>query len=324
MSVVSKMTLSTLITPIFIMKNIPIVIIDYPFASQSAVYGFVELVNLATSTCKDFNLQIELTTRICKLEELDNSIAAEVIVLPPCVGGEFYTQKSDVLNSYLRTMQKKGTTLASACVGSFILANGGFLDNKYCTTHWRLAEQFKHCFPKAKLNTNAILINEGNIITAGGRMAWLDLAIEIISFYCPPTVVSALSKEMVIDIGHREQKFYRQFMPKLDHGDDVILSVQNYLNEYYAQQTTISVLADKFYISARTLQRRFQKALGMSVIEYIQKLRLHNACQLIELSKKSIGEIAYSVGYQNVNAFRKIFYREYGLTPSDYRKRFTA
>ncbi|TQF67798.1 GlxA family transcriptional regulator [Pseudoalteromonas luteoviolacea] len=306
------------------MKKIHLTLINYPSASKAAVYGFTEIIEVTNSVCENLGISTLFSVYACKIEELNSTIETQVVILPPSTSDEFYTKKCLDLNDYLKAMQSKGATLASACVGSFILAHGGFLDDKFCTTHWRLAQQFTECFPRAKLNTNAIIINEGNVITAGGRMAWLDLAVEIISFYCPPTVVSTLSKEMVIDIGHREQKFYRQFIPKCDHGDEMILCVQKHLGEHYSKPTMIPVLAEQFYVSARTLQRRFQHAVGMSVIEYIQKIRLHNACQYLELSKKSVEEIAYAVGYQNVGALRKLFYREYGLSPTDYRKRFTA
>lgn len=317
----------TFITPIattYCMREVNIVLIDYPFASKSAIYGFIEVIEVANSICEELNMNVKLSANSFKVNELSKAQQADVIVLPPCTKDTFYTQDSEILDKYLLNMQRKGTTLASACMGSFLLAKGGFLDNKFCTTHWRLAQQFQTTFPKVKLNTNAIIINEGNIITAGGRMAWLDLAVEIISFYCSPAVVSALSKEMVVDIGHREQKFYRQFIPKLDHGDELILNVQNYLDEHYSEPTELSLLANKHFVSARTLQRRFQKALKMSVIEYLQRLRLHKATKYIELSNKNIVEISYLVGYENVNSFRKLFHREYGLTPSEYRKRFKA
>jgi len=304
------------------MKKVNIVVIDYPGASKSAVYGFIETMDLANEICGQVSANVEFNTQIHNLENLAFDKVLDVVVLPPCVKDDFYTQESDILDRYLSTMQQQGAILASACVGAFILARGGFLDNKFSTTHWRLASLFTASFPKVKLDVNAIIVNEGNVITAGGRMAWLDLAFEIISSFCSPTVSTSLSKEMVIDTGYREQRFYSQFVPKFDHGDELIVKIQNYLSEHYSGGITVSTLATENFVSTRTLQRRFQKAVELTVIEYLQKLRLHNSCQLIELTKKSIVEISYSVGYQNVSAFRKVFYREYGLSPSDFRKRF--
>ncbi len=306
------------------MKNIDIAVIEYPSVSKSAVYGFVEMIELANSICHQLSANVEFTTNVLTLSELSLEEKVDVIVLLPCISGDFYTKKNDILNQYLSTMHHSGAILASACVGAFILAHGGFLDDKFCTTHWRLSEQFSAAFPKAKLNENAIIVNESKVITAGGRMAWLDLAFEIISSLSSPAISTALSKEMVIDNGYREQRFYSQFVPQLTHGDDLIKKVQDDLREHFSTQLSVSELADRYFVSTRTLQRRFIKATGFSVIEYLQKTRLHNACQLIELTPKSIEEIAYAVGYLNANAFRKIFYREYGLTPMEFRKRFAS
>ena len=304
-------------------KKVNIAVIEYPGASKSAVYGFVETIELTNTICQRLHVSIQFVAKVSQLETLDNNKAVDVVVLPPGAKDEFYAHDNHVLNQYLSSMQRNGATLASACVGAFILARGGFLDNKFCTTHWRLASIFATSFPKAKLNEHAIIVNEGSVITAGGRMAWLDLAFEVISTYCAPSVAVALSKEMVVDTGYREQRFYRQFVPRLDHGDELIERVQAALNEQYSQTVTVSALADSLYVSNRTLQRRFLKATGLSIIEYLQKLRLNHACQLIELTQKTISEISFLVGYQNVSAFRKVFFREYGLSPLEFRKRFS-
>ena len=298
-------------------------VIEYPSASKSAVYGFVETIDLANTVCCRLEAEVQFVASVKNLDSLETEKAVDVVVLPPCVNDDFYTDENRTLNQYLLTMQQKGAILASACVGAFILARGGFLDNKFCTTHWRLARQFSASFPKAKLNEHAIIVNEGNVITAGGRMAWLDLAFEIILSYCSPSVAVTLSKEMVIDTGYREQRFYSQFVPRLDHGDELVERVQTSLSEHYSEPISVSALANSAFVSTRTLQRRFIKATGLSVIEYLQKLRLNNACQLIELTQKTIMEISYLVGYQNVNAFRKVFFKEYGLSPLEFRRRFS-
>ena len=165
------------------MKIVKIEVINYPTASQAAVHGFAETMMLANTICRQLDVSISFDVSIMTLEQLNIESYAKVVVLPPCINDDFYTQHNMDLNQYLLTMQQQGAILASACVGAFILARGGFLDNKFCTTHWRLGETFQIAFPRAKLNDNAIIVNEGNIITAGGRMAWLDLVFEIISLF---------------------------------------------------------------------------------------------------------------------------------------------
>ena len=306
------------------MKTVEITVINYPTASQSAVHGLAETMMLTNTICQQLDVSVRFHVNIHTLEELDLERGVQVVVLPPCISDDFYTREHTMLNRYLSTMKQQGAVLASACVGAFILASGGFLDNKFCTTHWRLSESFRTEFPNVKLNDNAIVVNEGSVITAGGRMAWLDLVFEVISLFSSPAIAQQLSKEMVIDIGYREQRFYHQFIPKRDHGDELVLKVQNYLEEHYAKPLSMAAIAERYFVSSRTLQRRFTKTLGSTLVQYLQKLRLHNACQLIELTKKGISEISYEVGYQDVSAFRKTFVREYGLTPTEFRKRFST
>lgn len=306
------------------MKIIDISVINYPTASQSAVYGFSETVMLANTICQQLDVSVRFEVNINTLDNLDSERGDKVVVLPPCINDDFYTQQNARLNRYLLKMQQQGAVLASACVGAFILARGGFLDNKFCTTHWRLGASFRRDFPNVKLNDSAIIVNEGNVITAGGRMAWLDLVFEIISIYSSPTIAAHLAKELVVDSGFREQRFYHQFIPKLDHGDELVLKVQNYLDEHYAGSVSVKTIAENYFVSSRTLQRRFLKATSSTIVQYLQRLRLHNACQLIELTKKGVSEVSYEVGYHDVSSFRKVFIREYGLTPTEFRRRFSS
>lgn len=305
------------------MREVTLAVINYPTASQSALYGIIEMLELANITCKQLNADVCFKAQIFNMEQVERALPVDVVVLPPSMSETFFEHDFSPLITYMSVMQSQGAILASACVGAFILAKGGFLDDKVCTTHWRIAEYFAETFPKAKLDAKAIVVNEEGVITAGGRMAWIDLVFEIISSFGSPAIALSLSKEMVVDTGYREQGFYHQFSPNKDHGDDVVIKAQNYLENHYAQPISVDYLADHVFVSSRTLQRRFTQALGMSVIDYLQKLRLHHACRHIEVSTRNIADIAYSVGYQNVNAFRKVFRREYGLSPVEYRKRFS-
>lgn len=304
------------------MKDVTIAVINYPTVSQSAVHGIVEMLELANTICKQLKADVSFNALVLKAEQLNSNARVDVVILPPSMSEAFFEYDFTSLINYMRAMQSQGAMLASACVGAFILAQGGFLDNKACTTHWRIAEHFTVTFPKAKLDAKSIVVNEEGIITAGGRMAWIDLVFEIISTLSSPVIALRLSKEMVVDTGYREQGFYHQFSPNVDHGDELVVKAQNYLNSHYSQPISLSDLASHTFVSKRTLQRRFAQALDMSVVEYLQKLRLHHACQQIEVSTRSIADIAFNVGYQNVNAFRKVFRKEYGLSPVEYRKRF--
>jgi transcriptional regulator GlxA family with amidase domain len=74
----------------------------------------------------------------------------------------------------------------------------------------------------------------------------------------------------------------------------------------------------------RTFKRRFQRATGMSALDYVQTLRLEEAKQMLEAGKMPVDEIALEVGYQDSSFFSRLFKRKVALTPAQYRRRFGA
>ncbi|WP_110753124.1 helix-turn-helix domain-containing protein [Phyllobacterium leguminum] len=91
-----------------------------------------------------------------------------------------------------------------------------------------------------------------------------------------------------------------------------------------AKDISLGALAAKAGLERRTLLRRFRKATGMTTSEYGQRIRVGRACELLQFSAKSVEQIAWETGYGNPGAFRKIFARFVGLTPSEYRRRFAV
>ena len=100
------------------------------------------------------------------------------------------------------------------------------------------------------------------------------------------------------------------------------MSVQHYLGRYFYLAINMSELAQRACLSERTLQRRFLKATGLGVNQYLQRLRVQKACDLLESSQQTFETIAYDVGYQDVGSFRELFVREMGLSPKVFREKF--
>jgi transcriptional regulator GlxA family with amidase domain len=76
-------------------------------------------------------------------------------------------------------------------------------------------------------------------------------------------------------------------------------------------------------LEQRTFIRWFQKATGLTTSEYIQRLRVGKAHELLQFTKTPLGRIVWEVGYTDPSAFRKVFSRIVGLTPQEYRQRFS-
>jgi transcriptional regulator GlxA family with amidase domain len=128
---------------------------------------------------------------------------------------------------------------------------------------------------------------------------------------------------MLVDPPGREQSFYCDFEPRTKHGDAAILKAQHWLSTRRECSVSMADVARHACLEPRTFLRRFVQATGMKPSEYQQKLRITRARELLEFSRTSVDEIASSVGYGDVGGFRRVFRKHMGLTPSDYRRRFS-
>ena len=301
------------------MKKISIGICHYPNALKSAVYGLEEMFLMANRFCKE--QEVEFEPKIFnKTTHLAHKFA--VILLPPSAESEYYLKPQTALIEWLKVQHGSGTIIASACGGGFILAETKLMKNRAITTHWGLSELFKQKFPHMLLNTNEIFIDHGDVISAGGMMSWLDLGFELVAKYSSLNVMRQLGKALVVDTAPREQRFYQQFNPSLLHGDHAIIGIQQAINVGYMQLISIQALAKQANLTERTMQRRFLKATGYNPNQYLQRLRVQKACDLLENSQYSFDWIAKQVGYEDTSACRKVFNKTMGLTPKEFRMRF--
>jgi len=245
-----------------------------------------------------------------------------IIILPPNIVDEYYLTPEAELNRWIVKQHKQGAVICAVCAGAFILANTGLLNNRPATTHWGLSDQLQTLFTEVEVNAEKIIINDGDLITAGGLMSWMDLGLELVAQFLTPAVMRQLGKFLIIDTAPREQRYYQSFNPRLDHGDDVIHKTQTHIQAKFHTRLTVASLAKKSHLSERTFARHFIQATGFKANEYLQRLRIQKACELLESTKKTFEVIAYDVGYEDVSACRKSFVKIIGLTPKEFRRRF--
>jgi len=274
---------------------------------------------MANSLCENSAL---FSCDILTLEQLNNAQIYNVVILPPAINDTFYLNPSEPLLAWLKEQYHQQATLCSACAGAFILAKSGLLAGVKVTTHWALSQVFEQRFPHITLDSQPILINEGRIMTAGGMMSWLNLGLELVALHAGPRIMTQLGKNLVVDTGHRAQSYYQQFIPKRTHGDKAILNVQAYLDTHYASRIRMTDLAILCHKSERSFLRHFHQSTGLKPSEYIQRLRVQKACELLESTRKNFETIAREVGYEDSSACRKVFVRILGLTPKSFRQRF--
>ncbi len=246
----------------------------------------------------------------------------EVLIVPGRLSGPVTPEEAAPYARWLLNRHAQGATLVANCGGAFLLASTGLLAGRRVTTHWAFADAFRARFPDVTVDPDKMVIEDGDIITAGGLMAWTDLGMRLVDRLLGPTVMMETGKFLLIDPAGREQRHYSNFAPTLTHGDEVILKVQHWLQAKGARDVGVREMAAEAHLEERTFLRRFRAATGLKPTEYAQKLRVGKARELLEFTNRPVDQIAWSVGYEDAGAFRKVFNKVTGLPPGDYRRRF--
>lgn len=103
--------------------------------------------------------------------------------------------------------------------------------------------------------------------------------------------------------------------------DERITRIVHYINENYDSISDVESIAREFYISKYHLCRFFKKNLGISLITYLNTIKIRNACRMIKEGCTNLTEVAMQCGFNSPSYFCKVFKKEIGISPTDYRRR---
>ncbi|BDX05492.1 GlxA family transcriptional regulator [Planctobacterium marinum] len=226
--------------------------------------------------------------------------------------------------AYIKLMHERGAIVASICTGAFLLAATGLLNGKTATTHWALESPFRAAFPEVKLDTNLLIAEEGNVLTAGGVSADQDLCMRLIERCCDRDVALQTAKCTLVDFHNNKQSSFKSFVINKTHGDSAVLLCQKHIADNLHRTISISELAIFSNLTTKTLNRKFKKATNYAVNEYIQHLKVEEARRILEAETVSFEYVSQLLGYENVSFFRRLFKRLVGVSPKEYRRLFNG
>lgn len=301
-------------------------VLAYPGAQKSAIYGLMDLISIADSFREEGeNTGSQLTPILIESfgEESPQHQDLAAIILPPSLEKDLDDSGFEEIVQWVKAQHDQGALICSVCAGAFILAKTGLIEGRTITTHWIFEEQFRDRYPNTDLNINKLIVDDGDIVTAGGLSAWMDLGLFLVGRFTSPAIMLSTARIFLVDIKGREQSFFSTFTPNYNHNDKAIVKAQQWAQQNFSNAISVSDLSDKASLSRRTFIRRFKKATHLNPSEYIQQLRISKAKEGLELSNERIEAIAWSVGYEDVSAFRRIFQKSTGLSPTAYKQRFS-
>jgi transcriptional regulator GlxA family with amidase domain len=247
------------------------------------------------------------------------------ILIVPTIGGPIQ-QALNNNTALIRLLNKAnivGWTIAGNCTGNFLLAEAGILNGKSATTHWGFEAEFKQRFPQIILKADQLITRDENIFCAGGGIAWFDLGLHIIERSIDFETAMQTAKAFVIDYRRDSQLSYSLMRIAKPHQDEMVNTIQANIEQDCTLSLSIEGLATQHNVSQRTLIRRFNSALGMPPNTYLQSVRIERARKMLEESDFNVDTVMNRIGYEDASSFRRLFKKKTGLTPTEYRNRFS-
>ena len=247
-------------------------------------------------------------------------VGADDLILVPGARLAAMGPTAPVLLAWLREAHRRGARLGSICTGAFLLGEAGFLDGRQCTTHWSRVEELQRRFPRARVLTNRLFVEDGPVITSAGIASGIDMALAIIERDFGPLVAAAAAREMVVyirrDGGQRQHSVYLDHRTHLHPG---IHRVQDWLIAHPDERATLDDLAGLAGLSPRHLTRVFRQATGVSIQEYRTRLRLERARALLGDPGLTLEAVATRCGFESARQLRRIWKEAFGEPPSAAR-----
>lgn len=326
---------------------VEVLIVAVPETAGSALYGMVDVLlaagNIWQTLMRTESEQTLFRVRIVAPTREAFTCGNRIPVVPDCSFADdpkasvlilpelWLGPDEDIRGRYPETIEwiryayEEGTTVYSACSGAVMLAETGLLDGCYATSHWGYQDLFRQSYPKVRFQPEPNLVfadPSGRIVTAGGTTSWHDLAIHIISRYCSPGEAMRIAKVYLLKWHGEGQLPYATLVRRTPHADSVVRSCEDWLGEHFRETDAIKRAVEMANIPERTLKRRFKAATGVTLIDYLQNVRVEEAKRLLESGHMPVDEISVEVSYQDASFFRRLFKRRTGMTPSQYRRMF--
>ncbi|AXL89605.1 AraC family transcriptional regulator [Streptomyces sp. CB09001] len=222
----------------------------------------------------------------------------------------------------IRRTHARGARVVSLCTGSFALAEAGLLDGRRAATHWLWAESFRRLHPRVLLEPDVLFVDDGDVLTAAGSAAALDLGLHLWRRDHGAEIANAVSRRLVF-AAHRDGG-QRQFVerPVPDVPDESLAPLLAWAQERLSEPLTVTDLAARAAVSPATLHRRFRAQLGTTPLAWLTAERVTLARRLIERGEERLDAVAARSGLGTAANLRARLRRETGLSPSAYRRRF--
>jgi transcriptional regulator GlxA family with amidase domain len=225
------------------------------------------------------------------------------------------------LSAWLKKMAAEVRRLGAVCVGAFLLAEAGLLNERRATTHWRFGREMAMRYPGVRVQHDPLWVKDGNIYTSAGISAGIDLALAWVEEDCGARLAHEAARELVLFL--RRPAGQPQLSVSLASQASEMMSIrelQIWIAEHLQTKLSVEDLADRMAMSVRNFERVFTREVGTTPSQYVLQIRVEAARRQLEVTERVLKQVASSAGFGNVDVMRRAFVRLLGITPRCYRE----
>lgn len=216
-----------------------------------------------------------------------------------------------------------GHLVVSLGAGTWLAARTGRLAGTRVALPWYQSGGFRQDFDGVHVAPGRAWVHDGPLLTGAEGETITALSLELVRLALGPALAQACANVHLHhpDRQHAAERAAAQHHLGTTRASPVALATA-WMAERLDQPYHLPTLAEAAAVSARTLLRHFQEVLGHSPLDHLHGLRCQRARVLLELTLDGIPAIAEACGYADPAAFRRVFRRHTGESPSQYRQRY--
>ncbi len=238
---------------------------------------------------------------------------ADAVVV--CSGVRMEGFRDSAVLAWLRRQARTGAALGGLCTGALVLARAGLLKGRRCTLHWENMEGFAEEFPDLEITATLFEI-DGDRFTCAGGAAALDMTIALIraehGAELAATVADALIHTGVRNPDDPQRLALRD---RVGVSQPKVLAAIACMEANLETPLALDDLAADVGVSARQLERLFQKHMRTTPARYYLSLRLWRARALLQQTALTVLQVAVASGFTSASHFSRCYRAFFGHAP---------